>query len=76
MLSANNSRVTHVRITLRQSTFYAALTVALGQNTQVFDSRASDAIALATHFKAPIFVPRDLLESQGQTVPVPGEQAL
>jgi bifunctional DNase/RNase len=76
VLSAFAGRVTHVRITLKESTFHAELSVALGETTRVFDSRASDAIALATHFKAPIEVPRELLEKQGQAVPVPGEQAL
>lgn len=76
VLSGLGARVTHVRITLKDATFYAALSVALGESTQVFDSRASDAIALATHFKAPIEVPRELLDKQGQVVPVPGEQAL
>jgi uncharacterized protein len=32
---------------------------------KVFDSRSSDSIALAIHFKAPIIVGRDLLNSSG-----------
>lgn len=72
VLSAYDGRVSHVAITLKDNTFYAALTVVLRDSTRVFDSRASDAIALATHFKAPIMVPRELLETQGRVLDVPG----
>jgi len=76
ILTAYDGRVTHVAITLKDSTYYAALTVVLRDTTKVFDSRASDAIALATHFKAPIIVSRELLEKQGKVIDVPGAQAL
>lgn len=76
VLSGFEGTVTHARITLKGATFYAALSVTMADATKVFDSRASDAIALALHFKAPIEVPRELLESQGRHVPVPGERAL
>lgn len=76
VLSAYEGRVSQVVITLKDSTFYAALTVILRDSTKVFDSRASDAIALATHFKAPILVPRELLETQGKTIAVPGMRTL
>jgi bifunctional DNase/RNase len=76
VLSAYEGRVTQVVITLKDSTFHAALTVVLRDNTKVFDSRASDAIALATHFKAPILVPRELLETQGKAIAVPGMRTL
>ena len=52
-------------VTLKGQTFYAALTVTVQKTTRVFDSRSSDAIALAIHFKAPILVNQDLLDSQG-----------
>ena len=39
--------------------------VAFGGDVKVFDSRSSDSIALAIHFKAPISVGRDLLNSAG-----------
>lgn len=71
VLSAYDGRVTQVAITLKNTTYYAALTVVLRDTTKVFDSRASDAIALATHFKAPIMVPRELLEKQGQEIDGP-----
>lgn len=73
VLNAYEGRVTHVAITLKDSTFYAALTVIVRDVSKVFDSRASDAIALATHFKAPIMVSRELLEKQGQVLDAPGK---
>lgn len=76
ILTAYKGSVTQVSITLKEATYYAALTVQLGDVTQVFDSRASDAIALAMHFKAPIMVPRELLDKQGQVIDVPGAQSL
>jgi bifunctional DNase/RNase len=54
-----------VVITLHEGTYFGALSVAMKDTTKVFDSRSSDAIALAIHFKAPILVGRDLLESAG-----------
>jgi hypothetical protein len=65
ILTALNARVTQVVITLHGNTYYGALSVATKDMTKVFDSRSSDAIALAIHFKAPILVGRDLLESAG-----------
>ncbi|MBM3343079.1 MAG: bifunctional nuclease family protein [Betaproteobacteria bacterium] len=71
VLSAYDGRVTSVMITLKGNTFVAAITVVLRDATKVFDSRASDAVALATHFKAPIMVPRELLETQGKALDAP-----
>lgn len=75
VLSAYDGRVTNVVITLKNTTYYAALTVVLRDTTKVFDSRASDAIALATHFKAPIMVPRELLETHGKALDAPSKPA-
>ena len=58
--------VTQTVITLKSGTYYGALTVAFKDNVKVFDSRSSDSIALAIHFKAPIIVGRDLLNSAGK----------
>lgn len=66
VLSAYDGSVTEVAISLKGAIYYAALTVVVSGNRKVFDSRASDAIALAVHFKAPIHVSRALLESAGQ----------
>ena len=65
VLEAFDGKVTQVVVTLRDRIFYAALTVAVQKTPKVFDSRSSDAIALAIHFKAPILVPQELLDSQG-----------
>ncbi len=65
VLQAFDGRVAQVVVTLKERTFYGALTVSLGKTTKVFDSRSSDGIALAIHFKAPIFVSPELLESAG-----------
>jgi len=65
ILTTMNAKVTQVVITMHGSTYFGALSVATKDTTQVFDSRSSDAIALAIHFKAPILVGRDLLDSAG-----------
>lgn len=69
ILDAFGGKVTQTVITLKDGVYYGALTVAMPGNTKVFDSRSSDSIALAIHFKAPILVGRDLLESAGKMVP-------
>ncbi len=65
ILEAFDGRVSQVVVTLQGRTFYGALTVILRDTSKVFDSRSSDAIALAIHFKAPILVSRELLETAG-----------
>jgi len=47
-----------------------------GKTTRVFDSRSSDAIALAIRFKAPILVGEELLDSVGVDLPEPGVKEL
>jgi bifunctional DNase/RNase len=69
ILDAFGGKVTQTVITLKDGVYYGALTVAMPGSTKVFDSRSSDSIALAIHFKAPILVGRDLLESAGKTMP-------
>jgi bifunctional DNase/RNase len=71
VLSAYDGSVTEVAITLKGAIYHAALTVIVSGNRKTFDSRASDAIALAVHFKAPIHVSRALLESAGQELEKP-----
>jgi bifunctional DNase/RNase len=66
ILESYGGTVTQTVITLKGGTYYGALTVAVRGDTKVFDSRSSDSIALAIHFKAPIIVGRDLLESAGR----------
>jgi bifunctional DNase/RNase len=77
VLGGFGGKVTRVVISLKGTTYYAELTVVLRETTKVFDSRASDAIALAVHFKAPIMVSRELLESAGKEItPPPGATSL
>ncbi len=66
ILESFGGKVTQTVITMKDGIFYGALTVAMPTMSKVFDSRSSDAIALAIHFKAPILVGRDLLESAGK----------
>jgi bifunctional DNase/RNase len=63
-------------ITLKDGVYYGDLTVAMKDTSKVFDSRSSDAIALAIHFKAPILVGRDLLDSAGKQIPDSKPQTL
>jgi uncharacterized protein len=63
ILEAFGGKVTQTVITLKSGTYSGALTVAFKDHVKVFDSRSSDSIALAIHFKAPIIVGRDLLNS-------------
>jgi hypothetical protein len=66
ILAAYGGKITQTVITLNSGTYSGALTVAFKDNVKVFDSRSSDSIALAIHFKAPIIVGRDLLNSAGR----------
>ena len=66
ILDSFGGKVIQTVITLKDGTYYGALTVAMKEATKVFDSRSSDSIALAVHFKAPILVSRELLDSAGK----------
>jgi bifunctional DNase/RNase len=68
ILEAYGGKVLRTVITLQGGTYYGALTIAVQDQVKTFDSRSSDSIALAVHFKAPIIVGRDLLESAGRAV--------
>jgi len=76
ILEGFGGRVTQTAITLKDGIYYGALTVAMKDSTKIFDSRSSDAIALAIHFKAPIMVGRDLLDSAGKQLPDSKTQTL
>ena len=65
ILEALDARVSQVLITEKGSTFYGALTIVSGNAPRVFDSRSSDAIALAIHFKAPILLDPRLVDAFG-----------
>jgi bifunctional DNase/RNase len=70
-----DAKVTRAVITLKDKTYYADLTIMMGDRSLIFDSRSSDAIALAILFKAPIivakstwdFASRAWAEPQGET---------
>jgi bifunctional DNase/RNase len=76
ILEGFGGRVTQTVITLKDGIYYGALTVAMKDSTKIFDSRSSDAIALAIHFKAPIMVARELLDSAGKQPPDSKTQTL
>jgi bifunctional DNase/RNase len=65
VLEALDAKVSQVVITFKGGIYYGALSVVAGKTTKVFDSRSSDAIALAIRFKAPILVGEELLDSVG-----------
>jgi uncharacterized protein len=68
MMETFGAHVTQTVITLKEGTYYGSLAVAFRNEIKVFDSRSSDSIALAVHFKAPIIVGRDLLNSAGRAL--------
>ncbi len=77
ILESYGGKVTQVTVSLKGSTYYGALAVELAGSSKVFDARSSDAIALAVHFSAPIFVSRALLDSAGESIAdPPGSQRL
>lgn len=67
ILEAFEGKVTKTEVTLKDGIYYGALSVVVKDQEKVFDSRSSDAIALAIHFKAPILVGRELLDEAGKT---------
>jgi bifunctional DNase/RNase len=76
ILDTFGAKVTQSVITLKGGTYYGALSVSFRGDVKVFDSRSSDSIALAIHFKAPIIVGRDLLNSAGVVPEEPKPQDL
>jgi bifunctional DNase/RNase len=71
ILAAYDGKVVQAVVSLKGSTFYGELTIELAGKRKVFDSRSSDAIALAIHFAAPIWVSRELLEKSGELLDAP-----
>lgn len=66
ILEAYEIHVDRVFITLKDGIYYGTMTLSRKGETKEFDSRSSDAIALAIHFGTPIVIDRDLLDSAGQ----------
>lgn len=50
--------------------FYSHLVCQQDQKEEYIDARSSDAIALALHFDAPIFVYKDIMEQAGAEFPI------
>ena len=73
ILEAYGVKIDRVFITLKDEIFYGTLTLSVNGETKQFDSRSSDAIALAVHFKTPILVGKELLDSAGKPVDEEGE---
>jgi uncharacterized protein len=71
ILEGFEGKVSRVVITLKGGTYYADLTVLMRGATKVFDSRSSDAIALAIHFKAPVLVRQELIDQAGTVLDAP-----
>ena len=64
ILTDLNVKITRIIITdMHDNTFYATILLRQGNNTLVVDARPSDAIALALHVNAPVFVTKKLLEA-------------
>ena len=68
ILETFGGKVLRTVITIKGGTYYGALTIVMQDQVKTFDSRSSDSIALAVHFKAPIIVGRDLLNSAGRVL--------
>jgi len=69
ILESLDAKVSQVVITQKDGIFYGALTIMAGKIPKVFDSRSSDAIALAIRFQAPILVHQNVLDSFGVDLP-------
>jgi hypothetical protein len=66
ILEGIHATVTRVVVNdLKDSTFYATITLSVGGREYHIDSRPSDAIAVALRVKAPIFVTLDVIERAG-----------
>jgi bifunctional DNase/RNase len=63
IVEALGARLAKIEVTnLKDSTFYAVLHLEIGAKHVEVDARPSDAIAVATALKAPIFVSEKVLE--------------
>lgn len=55
----------HIEIfAMQENTYYAKVYVKVGEDVEIFDSRPSDAVALALHEKCPIWVSRGLMRRE------------
>ena len=66
ILSDLQVRVTRVVVSeLRDDTFHAQIVAMQGDKELIFDSRSSDAIALAVRVESPIYVVKEVLDQAG-----------
>jgi bifunctional DNase/RNase len=73
ILEGMGARVAQVVVTLKGQIFYADVTVVSGSTTKVFDSRTSDAVALAVAAKAagPAVAARVAAEALAASIRIP-----
>ena len=58
------AEIKHILVSeLKDNTFYAVISLVIGDNSLTVDARPSDAIAIALRAKAPIFVNESVIES-------------
>ncbi len=70
LLKAVGAKVTKVAVTeLKDNTFYAVITLRVGDREVEVDSRPSDAIAIALRTDAEIFVSEEVMSSAGPQEP-------
>lgn len=75
LLNGLGAKLQEVRIEeLKDNTFYAVIKAQNGNIVQELDARPSDAIALALHMQAPVFVSADLMAKVGQPLPEPWDE--
>lgn len=64
LVSVMKAQIKHILVNdLKDNTFYAVISLSVGDSTLTVDSRPSDAIAIALRAKAPIFVNESVIES-------------
>ena len=69
LLRVLGAKVVRIVVTeLREGTYYAELHVRDGERELVVSSRPSDAIALATRSRAPLYVADDLMDAEGLVI--------
>lgn len=70
LLEAAGASLESVQIsTLKNETFYATVRIQANGRINEFDARPSDALALAVHAKAPVYVSEEVMRLTGQAVP-------
>ncbi len=70
MLAAMGTNVEKVCVeSLKEMTFYAAVTLRNGDDMHEVDARPSDALALAARVKCPIYVSEEVMQLGGVSIP-------